>query len=77
MVMFFLENNNVMCMHACVRAQSCLTLCNPMDYSLLGSSVLGIFQARILEWFAISYSRTSFQARVYCISCLGRWILYH
>ena len=34
----------------CVRAQSCLTLCSPMDCSLPGSSVHGIFQARILEW---------------------------
>ena len=33
-------------------AQSCLTLCNPMDCSLLGSSVHGIFQARVLEWVA-------------------------
>ena len=38
-------------------SQSCLTLCHPMDYSLLGSSVHGIFQARILEWVAISFSR--------------------
>ena len=30
-------------------AQSCPTLCNPMDYNLLGSSVHGIFQARVLE----------------------------
>ena len=37
--------------------QSCLTLCNPS--SLPGSSVHGIFQARILEWFAISFSRGS------------------
>ena len=34
-------------------------LCNPMDCSPLGSSVHGIFQARILEWIAISYSRGS------------------
>ena len=34
-------------------AQSCLTPCDPMDYSLPGSSVHGIFQARILEWVAI------------------------
>ena len=34
-------------------AQSCLTLCDPMDCSLLGSSVHGIFQARVLEWGAI------------------------
>ena len=31
-------------------AQSCLTLCDPMDCNLIGSSVHGIFQARILEW---------------------------
>ena len=34
-------------------AQSCPTLCNPMDCSLPGSSVHGIFQARVLEWGAI------------------------
>ena len=34
--------------------QSCLTLCRPMDYSLPGSSVDGILQARILEWVAFS-----------------------
>ena len=33
--------------------QSCLTFCNPMDCSLSGSSVHGIFQARVLEWGAI------------------------
>ena len=38
-------------------AQSCLTLCNPMDSSLPGSFVHGIFLARILEWVAISFSR--------------------
>ena len=37
-------------------AQSCLTLCNPMDCSLPGSSVHGILQAGILEWVAISFS---------------------
>ena len=40
-------------------AQSCLTLCDPMDCSLLGFSVHGIFQARVLEWVAISFSRGS------------------
>ena len=35
-------------------AQSCPTLCDPMDHSLPGSSVHGIFQAKILEWVAIS-----------------------
>ena len=37
-------------------AQSCLTLRNPMDCSLPGSSVCGIFQARVLEWGAIAFS---------------------
>ena len=37
-------------------AQSCLTLRDPMDCSLLGSSIHGIFQARVLEWGAIAFS---------------------
>ena len=37
-------------------AQSCLTLSDPMDFSLPGSSVHGIFQARVLEWRAIAFS---------------------
>ena len=45
-------------------AQSCLTLCNPMNCSPPGSSVHGILQARILEWVAISFSRGSSQPRV-------------
>ena len=36
--------------------QSCLTLCDPMDCSLPGSSIHGIFQARVLEWGAIAFS---------------------
>ena len=51
---------------------SCVTLCDPMDCSLLGSSVHGILQARILEWVAIPFSRGSSQhrdqIRVSCIS---------
>ena len=39
--------------------QSCPTLCDPMDCILPGSSVHGIFQARVLEWIAISFSRAS------------------
>ena len=38
-------------------AQSCLALCDPMDYSLPGSSVHGTFHMRILEQAAVSYSR--------------------
>ena len=39
-------------------AQSCPTLCDPMDCSLTGSSIHGIFQARVLEWGAIAFSST-------------------
>ena len=47
-------------------------------YSPPGSSLHGIFQARILEWVAISFSRESSQPRDWiCVSFIGRWILYH
>ena len=59
-------------------AQSCPTLCDPMDCSLPRSSVHEIFQARILEWVVISFSWRSFQSRDWtCVSCIGRQILYH
>ena len=70
-------------------AQSCPTLCNPMDSSLPGSAVHGIFQARILEWAAISFSRDlpnpgiepgspAFQTRRFTVwatrkFCIQRW----
>ena len=44
-------------------AQLCQTLCDPVDCSLPGSSVHGIFQAIVLEWIAISFSRGSSQTR--------------
>ena len=50
----------LVCVHAAAAAanllQSCPTLCNPIDGSLLGSSAPGILQARTLEWVAISFS---------------------
>ena len=52
-------------------AQSCPTLCDPVDCSLPGSSIHGILQARVLEWVAISFSRGSRprdQTRVSCIA---------
>ena len=58
-------------------AQSCLTLCNIMDCSLPGSSVLGISWVSILEWVATSFSRGSSQCKDRtCISFFGRWIFY-
>ena len=69
------------CVCVCMCAQSCLTLCDPRDSSPPGSSVHGIFQARVLKWVVISYSRRSSQPRdrthFSCISCIGRWFLYH
>ena len=52
-----------MYIHVSEVAQSCPTLCDPMDYSLPGSSIHGIFQARVLEWVTISFSRGSSQPR--------------
>ena len=67
------------CMHACSAAKPCPTLCNPMGCSPPGSPVHGIFQARILEWVAISSSRESSQPKdqthVSCTSCISRRIL--
>ena len=64
------------CVYIC--AQLCLTLCDPID--LPGSSVHGIFQARILGWIAISSSRGSSQPRnqncVSCISCIDRFFFF-
>ena len=44
-------------------AQSCLTLCDPVDSSPPGSSTHGILQARVLEWVSISFSRVSSRPR--------------
>ena len=58
-------------------AQSCPTLCDPMDCSLPDSSIHGIFQARVLEWGAISFSRGPFWPRDQTwVSQIQRWILY-
>ena len=52
--------------------QLCPTLCNPMDCSLPGYSVHGIFQARILEWVAIPFSRESSKPRDQTqVSCMA------
>ena len=62
-------------------AKLLLTVCNPMDCILPDSSVYRIFQARILDWVAIPFSRGSFQPRdqmrVSYVSCIGRQLLYH
>ena len=71
----------VNCELLCSITKLCPTLCDHIDCSPPVSSVHGIFQARILEWVTISYSRGSSRPRdgtcVSCISCIGRWILHH
>ena len=62
-------------MCACSVTQSCPALCDPMDCSLPDSSVHGIFQARILQWVAISSSRGSFRPRDFIYSSVYILIL--
>ena len=61
-------------------AQWCSTLCHAVDCGPPGSSVCGILQARILEWVAMPSSRGSSRPRdqthVFCISCIGRQVLF-
>ena len=47
----------MLCVRGAKSLQLCLTLHDPMDCSLPGSSVHGVFQARVLEWGAIAFSR--------------------
>ena len=61
----------------CAQSLSHVQLCNPVDCSLLGSTVYVIFQARILEWDAISYSQGSSWPRDQTrISCIDTQTLY-
>ena len=57
------------------------TLCDTVAYSPPGCPLHGILQARILECIAIPSSRESSQpgdrTRVFCVSCIGKWVLYH
>ena len=68
------------CVCVCMCAQSCPTFCDSIVWELSGSFLHGIFQARIVEWFAISYSRGSSRPRngtyVSSISWIGRWIFF-
>ena len=76
-------NKKLGCIHTmeycvCVHAkllQSCLTLCDPIDYSPPGSSVHGILQARTLEWLTMPSSRGTSQPRdrtqISCVSCIA------
>ena len=66
------------CVCVCASAQSCPTLWNPMGCSPPASSVHGIFQAIIMEWVGISYSRNSFQPREWtCVFRIVRQVPCH
>ena len=58
-------------------AQSCPTLSDPMDYSIPGSSIHGIFQARVLEWGAIAFSVVSFENKLYACPCFPSFMSIH
>ena len=60
-VAFLSRERAVVCVYEVLVAQSYLTLCDPMDCSLPGSSVHGILQTRILEWVDIPFSKGSSQ----------------
>ena len=71
----------ILCMHACLVTQPFPTLCDPMDWSLPGSSIREILQERILEQVAISPSKGSSTPWDWthnsCIFCTAGQILYH
>ena len=58
-------------------AQSCQTLSDPMDCSLPGSSIHGVFQARVLEWGAIAFSKIISIYVKFCLRAifLGSWLV--
>ena len=70
----------ILCVHA-KSLQLYLTLCDPMDCSLPGSSVHGIIQTTIMVWVAMLLSRGSSWPRdgthISCVSFIGGWVLYH
>ena len=73
----FLMYLSTSCMHTQI-AKSCRFFCDPMDCSSPDSFVHGIFQARILEWVAMPFSRGYSQLKDQThVSCIGRQVLYH
>ena len=78
---YIIYNSTFVGVCSCAHAQSCLTLCDAIDCSPPGSSVHGIFQAKIPECVAISFSRGPSRPRdrthISYVSCIGRRVLYH
>ena len=71
-VAFLSRERAVVCLYEVLVAQSYLTLCDPMDCSLPGSSVHGILQTRILEWVDIPFSKGSSQPTDWTqVSCIA------
>ena len=72
----FVVNANLCCVCLCLVVRLCVTLCDRMDYNPPGPSIHGIFQARILEWVAISFSIGSSRPRdqtcLSFMSCIDR-----
>ena len=75
---YFVNSSNWMGESESEVAQSCPTLCDPMDCSPPGSSVHGILQARVLKWVAVSFSRGSSQPRDQTqVSCIAGRFFTH
>ena len=69
------ERAEIMC---ALVIQSCWVLCDPMDCSILGSSIHGILQAKTLEWVAMPFSRDLPHPEIDRVSCTGgRYCLSH
>ena len=79
---WFFHDTDPMCtsFKVSVCVLSCPTLCDPVDCTLPGFSVHGIFQARTLVWVAIPFSRGASWprnwTRISCISGISKWVLY-
>ena len=74
------SQSSALCITVCVLvAQSCPTVCNPMDCSTPSFSAHGLLRARILEWVAIPFSRGSSlpRDRIWVSSIAGRFFIYH
>ena len=72
--LWFQREASLLLLSCCVMSD----FCDPMDCNPLGSSVYGIFQGKIMEWVAISFSRgSSWPKDGTWVSYIGRCILYH
>ena len=68
------EGNTLPTWMCVLAAQSCPTLCNPIDRSPPGPSIHGILQARTLEWVAISFSKRNYRKKESEVSCVRLFV---